>query len=466
MTSRTPTKALIYTRVSLDAANGRSVAEQETDCRNECERQGWIVAEVLSDNSVGASRHSKGRRPGWDRVKKRITAGEIDVLVVWEASRATRDLSVFAELQTLLASTGTKLSYSGRLLDLDDDDDIFTAGLDALVSGKAAGDTSKRVRRAMRSNADQGKPHGRLLYGYKRLRDENTGKPVGQVLDDDQAPIVAKIFAMYNGGKSRTDVAAALNSEGVERENGGPWDPRRVSGIITNAAYAGRRTYKGEDVGESSWPAIVDMATFAIAAKRREAANMNKKRARGSTRLLSSVGRCGVCGSKIRSSKAKSGHAYACISGKCVYRVGVPLDAFVGEAIVARLSVPDARETLSSNDTPPAVSEAAVRVAELEAKLEEAADQFAAGELSVSMLSKVEQRLAPLIAEARRVQRQAAVPMDIDVPETGLEAWWDGLDRSVAREVVSALISSVVINRTRRGARSFDPASIEIEWAA
>ena len=41
-------RAVIYARVSSDRAKGRSVAEQETECRAECDRRGWPVAHVLT----------------------------------------------------------------------------------------------------------------------------------------------------------------------------------------------------------------------------------------------------------------------------------------------------------------------------------------------------------------------------------------------------------------------------------
>ena len=469
MAATTPLKALIYTRVSNDLANGRSVKEQEADCRQECGRNGWAVVEHLSDNSVGASRHSKGHRHGWDQVKKRIAVGDIDVLVIWEASRATRDLRVFAELVTLLASTGTKISYSGRLLDLDDDDDIFTAGLDALISGKAAGDTSKRVRRSMRDNAKHGRPHGPILYGYERKFDEKTGRPGSQFPHPERAPIVARIFSDYNAGNSRADVANALNAEGITTAKGRQWEPRRVGDVLKNPAYAGRRMHRGEDVGEGNWEPLIDMATFNTAVRRREAAGANSTRATTVARFLSGVIRCGVCGSKMYSGgKLVSGHAYVCSAPtRCVQRVGVPCDELVTAALLDRLGSPDAYDRLrDTGEQSTELIDATNRVTELEAQLDEAADQFAAGELSAKMLAKVEQRLDPRIAEARKAARQAAVPLDIDIPESGHADWWDTLDHKLRREVVHAMIGVVVVNPTQRGAKVFDPSAISIEWAA
>ena len=132
-----------------------------------------------------------------------------------------------------------------------------------------------------------------------------------------------------------------------------------------------------------------------------------------------------------------------------------------------RLGSPDAYDRLrDTGEQSTEVIDATNRVTELEAQLDEAADQFAAGELSAKMLAKVEQRLDPRIAEARKAARQAAVPLDIDIPESGHADWWDTLDHKLRREVVHAMIGVVVVNPTQRGAKVFDPSAISIEWAA
>ena len=57
--------ALIYTQVSSDpSGGGRSVADQERECRQVCERNGWHVRRVYTDNDRGASRYSGDRPAG------------------------------------------------------------------------------------------------------------------------------------------------------------------------------------------------------------------------------------------------------------------------------------------------------------------------------------------------------------------------------------------------------------------
>ncbi|HNM94158.1 MAG TPA: recombinase family protein, partial [Mycobacterium sp.] len=92
-------RAIIYTRVSHDRAGGRSVAEQEAECRQECERRGWRGAEVLTDNDRSATRFATKDRPEYARLRTLLQPG--DVLVVWEASRVGRSLDTYVDLRRL-----------------------------------------------------------------------------------------------------------------------------------------------------------------------------------------------------------------------------------------------------------------------------------------------------------------------------------------------------------------------------
>ena len=80
-------RILIYARVSLDAlGQGRSVAEQETECRAWADREGWEVVEVIAETG-SASRYGRSTqaRQRWDEVADATASGRIDALLTWEA---------------------------------------------------------------------------------------------------------------------------------------------------------------------------------------------------------------------------------------------------------------------------------------------------------------------------------------------------------------------------------------------
>src|SRR5688500_6723685 len=209
-------RAVIYTRVSSDPnEGGRSVSEQEAECRAVCDRNGWKVVAVLSDNDRSASRYAVKSRPAYKQLIDLVDEGGCDVLVTWEASRAQRDLMAYARLRNLCERRGVLLSYSGRTYDMTEADDRFGTGLDALLAERESDQTRTRVLRAVRSNATKGRPHGRLRDGYRREYDPVTRELLGQVPDDETAPIVREAARRVLAGETPYAVAQDFNRRSI-----------------------------------------------------------------------------------------------------------------------------------------------------------------------------------------------------------------------------------------------------------
>lgn len=462
-TSR-PKRALIYTRVSADRAEGRSPAEQEQEARQQCQREGWQVVDVFSD-SLGASRHSKGTRRGWVEVQQRLASGEIDVLVTWEASRAQRDLRSYSDLAELCEGSGVLWSYSGRVYDLSNHRDRFETGLDALLAAREADETAHRVRRSMRSNASKGRPHGRRLFGYGRVYDPDSGVLVGQVPEEQEALIVRRMFEEYLAGRGCRTIAGDLNEDGLRTGKGFLWNDIQVKRALTNPAYVARRVYQGEVIGPADWEAIVDEATFDRTQAKVQQRKTQQIRTVSTPRMLSGVARCGKCGGRMYAGHDKGGRkCYQCRSGFHVARDMLKLDEFVSAVIVERLSRPDVAAALASEPAAPtAAEEANARATALRSQLDAAVDQFADGQLTAATLAKIEQRLLPQINEAEAEARRVFVGIDVDVPDNVAE-WFAELDPALRREVAHSLLASVTVLPTPPGRRAFNPDAVVIEW--
>ena len=104
-------------------------------------------------------------------MKVAVAAGGLDVLVTWEASRAQRDLDAYLELRRLCAASGVRWAYSGTVYDLAHGSDRFRTGLDALVAEDEVEKMRSRVLRALRANANSGRPHGVVGFGFRREYD-------------------------------------------------------------------------------------------------------------------------------------------------------------------------------------------------------------------------------------------------------------------------------------------------------
>jgi hypothetical protein len=82
-----------------------------------------------------------------------------------------------------------------------------------------------------------GRPHGRWLYGYKRVYDPESGKLQGQVPDPAEAAIVQEVARRHLAGESTVSIVADLNARGVLLPTGAQWTPtsiKRMRGSLGN----------------------------------------------------------------------------------------------------------------------------------------------------------------------------------------------------------------------------------------
>lgn len=457
-------RGLIFTRVSEDTAGGRSPAEQETECRAWCDQQDIDVQAVIRELG-SASRHGRNKRRDWERATEMLASGEFDVLVTWEASRAQRDLMVYAKLRDLCVEHNVRWAYNGRMHDLTDSDDRFRTGIDALLAERYADEISERVRRAARANARDGKPHGRVLYGYRRIYDPETGGLQRQEPHPQRAAVVRRVADDFLSGKGARTIARELNDSGIRTASGRQWNGTMILRMLRNPAYAGRRVYQGEEFGTADWDPLIDPDTWAVVQERLRATSW--RRQRYTTRLLSGIARCGACGSKMEvHHSAKGSVHYGCQNGYHTFRDLEDLEDWVSAHVIRFLQQPDVADAVVEGDFVSAEMEAARRkLDQLRGELDEAMGLWKSGKLRPAAYADMEQWLLPKISEAERAVRKVRLPLRMDLPDVPDSAWWESVSAEQRREIVAALISAVVVHPVGRGCRVIDwEAATTIEW--
>lgn len=456
----TALRAAIYTRVSDDrSGRARSPEEQEAGARRDCARAGWSVTEVVTDNDRGASRFSRGDRPGFDRLREMVAGGHVDVLVVWEASRLQRDLAAYVALRDLCRAHRVRWSYNGRLFDMDDADDAFNTGLDALLSERETGITSKRVRRAVAANVNAGRPHGAVLLGYRRVYDERTRQYVTQEPDPYWAPLVRGMFERVAAGHSLRQVAAWANAEGYRLpRTGTEWTGPRVGDQIgmRGESYLGHRMHHGKVAARDAWPPLVDEQTFGAALAvlsdpaRRSAATGD---ARG---LLVGAVRC-QCGARVDcTSVGRAGRQY--LTYRCqrlhLARGLTRVDDAIAALVVGRLQQPDALAAMNPRRRD--VAPLQVDLDAARAQLADVEEQIVTGAMPAAMAARVATALEVRIEDAqRRLARAAAgIPrLVVELSAADAEERWRRLLVGQRRSVVAWLLQDVRLVPVGRGSR-------------
>ncbi|WP_157681368.1 recombinase family protein [Mycobacterium sp. JS623] len=441
-----PLNAVIYTRVSDDRNEGRSVEDQERECRAECERQKWPVRKVFSDNNLSASRYGKAR-PEWERLKKNLRTG--DVLVMWEASRASRDLEEFVRLRNQCAELSVPLSYSGRVMDLTLGDDRFVGGLDALIAERESEQIRVRTLRGKRAGAKAGRPAGRVPWGY-RVASPGVWEP-----DPAEAPRIRECVERILAGESHNAVYKWLQTT----EGYVPPSLTVMCRSLRKPSLAGIRVHQGEVVGKGNWTPIIteQQHTRLVARMERVRKAHNGRNANPGPEpkhLLSLIARCGKCGEPMAWRRNRHGvPIYGCSKGDSS-RLAEPLDKAVEKALFDLLAGINPKEF---EDDDPAIAALWAEVERLETELEEWTEKAIAGDVTPTSFGKIEkgllQRIEDLKEKAIRDDRE-----QIDLAD--LLANWEDTPMREKRSIIRAFFS-ITVKPLRQGTKA-TPDDVDI----
>jgi site-specific DNA recombinase len=491
-------RVVIYGRVSRDHRQlGRSVEEQIGECLAWADREGWQVVKTIKE-TASASRFARVGRQFWLEVLDTIRAGEADALLTWEASRATRDITAYAELRNICTSANVQWGYSGRLYDLADRDSRFRTGLDALLAEDEAARTSERIKRAVRHAALAGRVHGKNLYGYRRVYDDATRALLRVEPDPDQAPVVCEAARRVLAGDTLYQIAKSFNQRNLaprrnaykEHRQRLGWTAVAIKQMLIQPAYAGLRQHNGEIVAEATWPPLIKRDDFdKIRAILFDPAR-GRLRNDTAVHLLSGIARCSVCGGQMRVGLQNDGkpvsapdgrrvqpkyHTYICqgVPGKGGFHTAIKcsfLDDMVVEAVISRLERPDVAELLAGPNDARAEQRTQLRT-EIEGYrtwLEQVRER-AMREQNLELLFDQETRTQPLIdAAQRKLNRLAdldpAVAELVGHPQPREE--WEKLSLAGRRQVIVALVQPRVSRAETRGQRSPESVlkRVELVW--
>ncbi len=447
------------------------------------DREAIIEAGVVRDDGRSATRHARRRREGYDALLHDwLPRPDIDMVVTWAASRAQRTLDEYAELRRLFVTHDTLWAYSGQVYDLTKRDDRFRTGLDALRAEDEIEGAREALLRAMRKNAQDGKPHGRLAYGYRLVINPKTGAVEGREPDPVEAAIVQEIARRFLAGESVTALCRELNERGVPSPHSEAklardgvstkgWGATTIRQLLTNPTMIAKRVERGEIVRDGKWDAILDDETFARCEAKYADPARRRTRERTETRLLSGIAKCGVCGGPM--TYARNGgyggkqvrHTYICREGFHVSRGQEPLEMYVVAVVLERFSRPDALAELFEGADDADMSDALDEIDRMQRQLDDALVAFKAGKLSATMLGRIEAEIMPEIDAIRRRARASSLPSIVyDLAEAeDVAALWDSYSAAQRREVLRSLFTIVVQPAGRGRWRTIDPTKVTIE---
>ncbi|WP_051545112.1 recombinase family protein [Mycobacterium asiaticum] len=459
-------RAAIYLRQSQDrTGDGLGIDRQRDEVRQLITARGWTVAGEFVDNDVSAL--SRKSRPQFDRMMARVDAGEFDVIVARHIDRLLRRLAELENVLERCQATNTAVVTAADGVDTSSDGGRLVA---RILSSVAQGEVERKGAR-QRSAAVQAAQQGRWVGGRRAFGYEADGVTVRE----DEAALIKQGYADLLAGESISEIARRWNAAGAVTGQGHEWRRGAVKDVLTNPRNAGLRRYRPTEdrwkvrvnpelgiTGTAEWPGIVDETTWRAAV--RKLSDPARRRAPiGGKGLLTGLAVCGVCAETVhRGGASHHKPMYRCRSGRHVGRMSEPVDEYVTEVVLARLTQPDAAELWAAEL--PDASELMAEADTLRRRRDDLALDYADGAMTREQFraanTRVLERLGEL--EARIAAAGTTSPLAI-VAAADVRGTWATLSTAQRRAIIAALMTPA-LHLVGAGVRNFRPESVEIRW--
>jgi site-specific DNA recombinase len=231
-------KAVLYARVSTEeqAKRGYSLAQQLEALREYVAREGCeVLEEVVDAGQSGASLE----RPGMDRVRDLVAAGDVSVVLAQDRDRLAREPAYHYLLRREFEEHGCTLRSLNDRGDGSPEGELTDGILDQLAKYERA-KVAERTRRGKRKKVRQGKILATHTadYGFRfnAARD-------GYEVDEERMAIVRRIFWWIGvEGWNIRRVRKTLDDLSIEPPGGymnksGLWNEWQIRRMLLNDAY-------------------------------------------------------------------------------------------------------------------------------------------------------------------------------------------------------------------------------------
>ena len=478
-----------YLRVSKDKSKrAKSVDEQHVENTRAADGNGWTLGKPYEDNDRSASRYATRSRKGYERLVADLGADRFgaDVLVLWEHSRGSRKVSEWVILLELLEQRGVKVHVTthGRTYDPRNHRDRRSLLEDSVDSEYESSKTSDRLRRAAAAAAAEGRPSGKIPFGYTRRYDERTKELIAQDPDPETAPLVRELFDRVQGGHSLRSIERDWAARGIVNGKDSPFTAQHLRSLLLTRAYVGERVHNpGASSGNTAkrvgpdtvivkgiWEPLVDRATFFAVQRILDAPERRTTRPGRGIHLLSMIARCDVCGGPLAARSGDRGPEYTCQRGSHVRVDKGELDTLVETAILGYLNGEDLRQALAATDNDNAeVARAREDVERIREELDDLAAQVGSGALSATLAARAEPAILTRLKAARDREKELSTPSTLHrLMPPGTQ--WETLPMAAKREMARVVLTPDMLGELRIVRRPRDagpkrvPVDQRVEW--
>lgn len=289
------------------------------ELKNLQEKNWGKIVETYIDDGYSAK---DTKRPAYQRMIRDLRTGKINLILVTDLSRLSRNISDFCKLLEELSV------YKAKFLSIKEQFDSSTPAGEMMLFNMInlaqfeRKQTSERVSLNFHSRALRGLSNGGCnIIGYDR-DPTNSGK---FIINEEEAVVVRKVFELYLASKNLSETARRLMDEGhlpkihaekrARLARDGKWTIHSVRSILRNMSYIGLREinklnknvdqehlkpWQRYQVVQAVWPAIISKNEFErVKSALEDGRSIERQRLTTSDKrvfLLSGIIRCGICG--------------------------------------------------------------------------------------------------------------------------------------------------------------------------
>lgn len=228
--NRKPVRVAAYCRVSTEKEAQEGSYEGQMRYYREFISRNPQMCLVGLYGDKGKSGLSTKKRTGLQRLMEACRAGEIDLILTKSISRFARNMSDCAELMRELQGLGVQILFEKEGLHSMGGGSALMFHIFSAIAQEESHSISQHTARAHEQYALEGRPFGRVAFGYRNAGDNRWE------IDERQAPKVRRAFALAQAGEPYQVILKALNDM---ETNGYTWKQKRLKKMLTNPVYKG-----------------------------------------------------------------------------------------------------------------------------------------------------------------------------------------------------------------------------------
>lgn len=231
-------KAVIYIRVSSEEqVKNLSLETQRRECQRFCERNGWTVVRVFTEEGESAATTN---RPQLQAMLSycRDNTGQVGAVVVYNLSRFARNTSDHLAVRVKLSEYGVSLRSVCEPIEETSTGKFFETVM-AAVAELDNNMRSDRTVAGMKMAVEKGRWPFMASIGYRRVRNEK-GEPT-LAHDPKRAPLIRRAFELYATGHfTKQQVLDKVTGMGLRTINGNPVAITTFVRVLANPIYIGQ----------------------------------------------------------------------------------------------------------------------------------------------------------------------------------------------------------------------------------